>query len=119
MKMIEIKIGILLDACGISYTENQLTNLEALVNIFIQQNIDKTLDNLQQDTSYNFKGKNVVSNVIEQTEVIKRETKAIFDEEFDSLQHKNIALACRKPESVQTNLNSHVIFVKNLFLGVN
>ena len=54
MKMIEIKIGILLDACGISYTENQLTNLEALVNIFIQQNIDKTLS---QDSSYNFKGK--------------------------------------------------------------
>ena len=58
--MIEIKIGILLDACGISYTENQLTNLEALVNIFIQQNINKTLS---QDSSYNFNEENVVANV--------------------------------------------------------
>ena len=103
MKMIEIKIGILLDACGISYTENQLTNLEALVNIFIQQKIDKTLS---QESSYNFKGKNVGENVIEKREFTKTDMKAIFDEEFDVLQSENIALECRKPESVQTNLNS-------------
>ena len=102
MKMIEIKIGILLDACGICYTENQLTNLEALVNIFIQQNIDKTLS---QDSSYNFKGKNVVENVIEQKEFTKTDMKAIFDEESDVLQSENIALECRKPESVETDLN--------------
>ena len=77
--MIQIKVGILLDVCGISYTEKQRNKLEELLNIFIQKSIDKTLNHLQQNLSYNLKGKNVVENVIEQKEFIKTEKKAIFD----------------------------------------
>ena len=95
--MIQINIGIFLDACGISYTKKQRNNLEELLNIFIQKNIDKILNHFQQNLSYNLKGKNVVENVIEQKEFIKTEMKAVFD--------KNIALECNQTESGQTDLD--------------
>ena len=95
--MIQIKVGILLDVCGISYTEKQRNKLEELLNIFIQKNIDKTLNQVQQNLSYNLKEKNVVENVIEQKEFIKTEMKAIFD--------KNIAFECNQTESIQTDLD--------------
>ena len=97
MKMIEIKIGILLDVCGISYTENQRNKLEELLNIFIQKNINKILNQVQQNLSYNIKGKNVVEKVIEQKEFTKTEMKVILDE--------NIAFECNQTESVQTDLD--------------
>ena len=44
--MIEIKIGILLDACGIRYTKKQLSKLEELVNNFIEKHVNKNLKQL-------------------------------------------------------------------------
>ena len=95
--MIQIKVGILLDVCGISYTEKQRNKLEELLNIFIQKNIDKTLNHFQQNLSYNLKGKNVVENVIEQKEFIQTEMEATFD--------KNIALEWNQTENVQIDLD--------------
>ena len=44
--MIEIKIGILLDACGIRYTKKQLSKLEELVNNFIEKHVNRNLKQL-------------------------------------------------------------------------
>ena len=47
-----IDIGLLLDACGISYTENQLLKLEKLLNGIIQQYIDKNVQKITSDNSF-------------------------------------------------------------------
>ena len=44
--MIEIKIGILLDACGIRYTKKQVSKLEELVNNFIEKHVNRNLKQL-------------------------------------------------------------------------
>ena len=51
--MFKIDIEILLDACGIVYTDKQLENLKELVNSCIQQHIDKYLKLLEQNPSTN------------------------------------------------------------------
>ena len=48
--MIEIKIGILLDACGIDYSTKQLSKLEGLINTFIQTQISKYVQTI--DTGF-------------------------------------------------------------------
>ena len=103
--MIQINIGIVLDACGISYTEKQLTKLEECINNFIQQYIDENMNHFQQNSSHNFETRNVVENVMEQKEFVKTEIKASFDEEIDFLQNGNISLECNQTESVKTNLD--------------
>ena len=50
--MIEIKIGILLDACGIAYTGKQLSKLEALINTYFQTQISKYVQ--KNDTDFNY-----------------------------------------------------------------
>ena len=49
--MMEIKIAILLDACGIAYTRNQLSKLEALIKTFIHTQISKYIKRI--DTDFN------------------------------------------------------------------
>ena len=44
--MFGIKIGILLDACGIKYTSKQLTELEELIINLIQKHITKHLNQI-------------------------------------------------------------------------
>ena len=100
--MIQINIGILLDACGISYTKKQLTKLEECVNNFIQQYIDESMNHFQQNSSHNFETRNVVENVMEQKEFVKTEIKSSCDEEMDFFQNGNISLECNRTE---TNLD--------------
>jgi hypothetical protein len=47
--MIEIKVGVLLDACEISYTRKQLSKLEDLINNFFQTQISKYLKKIDTD----------------------------------------------------------------------
>ena len=49
--MIEIKIGILLDACGIDYSRKQLSKLEGLINTFIQKQISKYVQTIDKGFS--------------------------------------------------------------------
>ena len=100
--MIQINIGIVLDACGISYTKKQLTKLEECINNFIQQYIDENMNHFQQNSSQNFETENVVENVVEQKEFVKTEIKASFDEEMDFFKNENISLECIPTE---TNLD--------------
>jgi uncharacterized protein YpbB len=46
LQMSQINIGILLDACGIPYTEKQLAKLEKLVNNFIKLQVNNSVKNL-------------------------------------------------------------------------
>ena len=47
--MIEIKVGVLLDDCEISYTRKQLSKLEDLINNFVQTQISKYLKEIDTD----------------------------------------------------------------------
>ena len=47
-----INIGILLDVCGIVYSETQLLKLETLVNDFIKNLLEKNSSNIDHSISY-------------------------------------------------------------------
>ena len=53
--MIDIKV--LLDICEITYTAKQLLKLEKFVNDFLQQQINKALNNFGCDATSEFDGK--------------------------------------------------------------
>ena len=47
-----INVGILLDVCGIVYSETQLLKLETLVNDFIKNLLEKKSSNIDHSISY-------------------------------------------------------------------
>ena len=93
--MIEIKIGILLDACGIAYTRKQLSKLEALINTFIQTQISKYVQKI--DTDFNDSVSDPIAiqkeeNIFDVKEEVEKEIKIeenVLAEDFDKYK-KNI-----------------------------
>ena len=88
--MIEIKIGILLDACGIDYSTKQLSKLECLINTFIQTQISKYVQTI--DTGFSEsdpiaiqKEENIFDDKKEVEKEIKIEGKEVLAEDIDKL----------------------------------
>ena len=102
--MIEIKIGILLDACGIAYTTKQLSKLEALINTCFQTQISKHVQ--KNDTDFNDSVSDPIAikeeeNALDDTEQAVKEIKTeetVFKEDTDNYEH-NYALVSKDPIS--------------------
>ena len=86
----EIKIGILLDACGIAYTRKQLSKLEDLIHTFIETQIRKHVEKI--DLRFNDsvpdpiaikKEENVFDDELETKEQIKSE-ETVFTIDIDN-----------------------------------
>ena len=88
--MIKIKIGILLDACGIAYTSKQLSKLEALINTYFQTQISKYVQ--RNDTGFNDSVSDPIAikeqeNAFDDTEQAAKEIKTeemVFKEHIDN-----------------------------------
>ena len=86
--MMEIKIAILLDACGIAYTRNQLSKLEALIKTFIHTQISKYIKRI--DTDFNDSVSDPIAiqkeeNVFDDNEETKKQIKTeetVFTEDI-------------------------------------
>ena len=91
----DIKIGILLDACGIAYTGKQLSKLEDLIRTFIEtqirKHVEKTdlgcIDSVQDPIAIK-KEENVFDDISETKEQIKSE-ETVFAEDINKYE-KNV-----------------------------
>ena len=86
--MIEIKVGILLDACDISCTRKQLSKLEDLINNFVQIQISKYLKEIDTDPIAINKDEDALDDKLETKNEIKTE-ETDFSEDIDT-NEKNI-----------------------------
>ena len=86
----EIKIGILLDACGIAYTRKQLSKLEDLIHTFIETQIRKHVEKIYLGCNDSVpdpiaikKEENVFDDRLETKEQVKSE-ETVFTEDIDN-----------------------------------
>ena len=77
-----IKIGLLLDACGIGYTEGQLLKLEKLVEKCIEQHIYKAVKEITSKKSFakTVQSMNIASQIDETTTTFVKNDPMIFSE---------------------------------------
>ena len=93
--MMEIKIAILLDACGIAYTRKQLSKLEALIKTFIHSQISKYVNKIDTDFDNSVSDPIAIrkeENLFDDNEETKKQIKieeTFFTEDIDEYE-KNV-----------------------------